>query len=151
MFASQPSSWESSAWIVGQNCSSRKTSTRALAFLLNASCLVLERFSHGSFLLYPNNRQSQNQINIFGKAADQIECFGKTGAAFEGNSVLPGAAVDFRPSWLLMHSFRPYWQPLKVRYFPLFSFPLPSIQSFKKWHTLSSVLDCFLPLALWRP
>lgn len=40
----------------------------------------------------------QNQINIFGKAADQIECFGKTGATFEGNSVLPGAAVDFRPS-----------------------------------------------------
>ena len=40
----------------------------------------------------------QNQINIFGKAANQIECFGKTGAAFEGNSVLPGAAVDFRPS-----------------------------------------------------
>ena len=40
----------------------------------------------------------QNQINIFGKAADQIECFGKTGVAFEGSSVLPGAAVDFRPS-----------------------------------------------------
>ncbi len=40
----------------------------------------------------------QNQINIFGKAVNQIECFGKTGAAFEGNSVLPGAAVDFRPS-----------------------------------------------------
>ena len=40
----------------------------------------------------------QNQINIFGKAADQIECFGKTGVAFEGNSVLPGAAVDFQPS-----------------------------------------------------
>ena len=32
----------------------------------------------------------QNQINIFGKAAEQIECFGKTGVAFEGNSVFQG-------------------------------------------------------------
>ena len=36
----------------------------------------------------------QNQINIFGKAADQIECLGKTGAAFEGNSLFPRAAVE---------------------------------------------------------
>ena len=36
----------------------------------------------------------QNQVNIFGKAADQVESLGKTGAAFEGNSVLLGAAVE---------------------------------------------------------
>ena len=36
----------------------------------------------------------QNQVNIFGKTANQIECLRKTGAAFEGNSVLPVAAVE---------------------------------------------------------
>lgn len=36
----------------------------------------------------------QNQINILGKAADQVECFGKAGTAFEGNSIFPGASVE---------------------------------------------------------
>ena len=30
----------------------------------------------------------------FGKAADQVESLGKAGAAFEGNSIFPGAAVE---------------------------------------------------------
>ena len=80
--------------MVGPNCSARKTSARALASLLNASCLVLERFPPWLVPTVSQHPPVQDQVNIFGKAADQVESLGKAGAAFEGNSIFPGAAVE---------------------------------------------------------
>ena len=63
--------------------------------------LFVERILLGVGALFPwlvftvsQHPPVQDQVNIFGKAADQVESLGKAGAAFEGNSIFPGAAVE---------------------------------------------------------